>query len=81
MIGCLKSRGGKVHAILRQESLASEFLPWEICLLDVFERLESTQDLVTMKQAALFKKRKYGLIFYIFIADLSNLKRIRKHLV
>ena len=24
-------------------------LPWEICLLDVFERLESAQDLVMMK--------------------------------
>ena len=34
-------------------SLDKRFLPWEICLLAVFE---ITKDLVMMKRAALFKK-------------------------
>ena len=65
-MGCIKSRGVKYMPSFDRR-VRFTVLAEGICLLDVFE---STKDLVTVKRAALFKERSYGL---------SNLKRIRRH--
>ena len=73
MIGCLKSRGVK-YTPSRDRKVHFRVLLWEIYLLDVFE---STKDLVTMKRAALFKKKNYGkLISDVSIMNESNHKRV-----
>ena len=71
VIQSLKSCG--VKSTRSHDGFASEFV------LDVFE---STKDLVTMERAALFKKKKNSKIMVdVFMGNVSNHKRICRHLV